>query len=346
MGFRIRQIEEDSQLCEAITAEVISEIIPLETMQEAITACQVQEQRRRKLPAVLTLLVCIAMNLFSDDSLKFVLLRLVRGTRLLTGQGAQATANKSAISEARYRLGSAVLERLFRQVCRPIATPSTQGAFAYGRRLVALDGSLEDVADTPLNAAYFGRPSNAQGVGAFPQARTAYLCECGTHVIFDAIVGCYRDDEHVACRGLLRSVQADMLVMVDKGLCDFDTLQLAISRGAQVLAGLPNGTHPQLIATLPDGSYLAYLRPSDHRRRRAGERLLVRLITYTVDDPARPHHAQIQRLVTSLLDPTRYPALDLVCLYHPRWEIESLSMKSIPISGCLNGPCAPSNQSA
>ncbi len=322
MRLRIRQLEEDRQLCEAVTVDVISEIIPLETMQAVIVDCQVHEQRRRKLPALLTLLTCIAMHVFSEVSLKYVLMRLVHGTRLLSGQGAQATANKSAISEARYRLGSEVLERLFRQVCRPIATRATVGAFAYGLRVVALDGSLEDVADTALNAAHFGRPSNAQGPGAFPQARTAYLCECGTHVIFDAVVGRYTDDEHVACRHLLRSVQGDMLVTLDKGLCDFETLSAIQSRGAQFLARLPDGTRPQYITSLPDGSSLAWLRPSDYRHRQAGERLLVRVIRYTLDDPARPHHAQVHRLVTTLLDPLRYAALDLICLYHERWEIE------------------------
>ena len=50
--------------------------------------------------------------------------------------------------------------------------------------------------------------------------------------------------------------------------------------------------------------------------------LYLRAIEYEIDDPARPGHAQRHRLLTTLLDATRYPALDLVCLYQERWEIE------------------------
>ncbi len=319
---RIRPIEAESQFCERVTVEVITQVVGLETIRAVLAECQAAGERQRKLPGLLTVLVCIAMNLFSEVSLKSVLVRLVHGTRLLSGEGLEVTANKSAISEARYRLGVEPLAKLFALVCRPLATPLTVGAFAYGLRLVALDSSLEDVADTPLNAAAFGRPSNQNRPGAFPQVRIAYLCECGTHVIFDANLGGYSDDEHDACRQLVRSVEANMLVMVDKGLCDFDTLTAIVKRGARVLARLPSGTKPQLVTTLSDGSCLAYLRPSNPRRRAAGERLLVRLITYTLDDPARPGHALLHRLVTTLLNAVAYRALDLICLYHERWEVE------------------------
>ena len=88
---------------------------------------------------------------------------------------------------------------------------------------------------------------------------------------------------------------------------------------------------PTRVATLPDGTWLGYIAPSDYQRRKRGERLLVRVIEYEIDDPARPGHhdavardkcAQPHRLLTTLLEPDRYPARDLVCLYHERWEVE------------------------
>ena len=45
-------------------------------------------------------------------------------------------------------------------------------------------------------------------------------------------------------------------------------------------------------------------------------------ISYTITDPNRPGFGETHRLVTTLLDPQPYPALDLVCAYHERWEIE------------------------
>jgi len=67
---------------------------------------------------------------------------------------------------------------------------------------------------------------------------------------------------------------------------------------------------------------LAHLRPSDYQRRKQGERLLVRIIEYTLSDPALPGYGETHRLVTTLFEPETYPALDLACAYHERWEIE------------------------
>src|SRR5262249_393356 len=53
------------------------------------------------------------------------------------------------------------------------------------------------------------------------------------------------------------------------------------------------------------------------------ERMLVRVITYTFTDPRIPGALkQTYRLMTTLLDPFLYPALDLAVLYHERWHVE------------------------
>jgi hypothetical protein len=73
---------------------------------------------------------------------------------------------------------------------------------------------------------------------------------------------------------------------------------------------------------LSDGSMLAYLRPSDPARRRKGDKLLVRIISYEISDPTYASDGQRRRLVTTLLDEEQAPALELICVYHERWEIE------------------------
>ena len=50
----------------------------------------------------------------------------------------------------------------------------------------------------------------------------------------------------------------------------------------------------------------------------------VRVIEYILDDPGRPGHGERRRLVTSLLDPSAYPAHALACAYHERWAVEIL----------------------
>lgn len=322
MGYKIREIDTERQFCEQVTVDVIHQVIGLKVIQQVIEDHQVKEQRIRQLPALLTVLVCLAMNLMTDLSLRFVLIRLVRGTRLLSDLGIGQLASKGAVSQARYRVGAKPLETLFKRVCHPIATLDTPEAFAFGLRLVAIDGTVEDVADTPANAAYFGRHHADRGEAAFPQAQGVYLCECGTHVIFDAGFWPLHTSEHVGAQRLLRSVETGMLLMVDRGLYSYELVNTAVHQGAQVLCRLSSTLKPTWVEVLPDGSYLAYIFPADYARRQAGERLLVRIIEYTLDDPTCPGHGLVHRLLTTLLDPHVYSVLDLIVLYHERWEVE------------------------
>lgn len=321
MGYRIRQIEPETKFNELMRLDTLTRIIPMETIQTILKECSAQGQRNRRLPGWLTVLFCIGMNLLSELSMTGVMEHLMRGARLIHESDEEEAPSAGAYSQARARLGAKVLERLFKAVCRPLATLDTRGAFAYGLRLVALDGSVDEVPDSEANSAYFGRASAQRGDSAFPQVQCVYLCECGTHAIFDAAFWPYAVSERRGGKRLLRSVTADMLVMWDRGFHDYDMLAGVRTRGAHVLARLPAHVKPDLVEVLPDGTWLAYIHPSDSKRH-AKERLLVRVIDYTIDDPARPGHAQHHRLITTLLDPTAYPALDLIVLYHERWEVE------------------------
>jgi len=113
-----------------------------------------------------------------------------------------------------------------------------------------------------------------------------------------------------------------MLVMWDRGFHDFDMVAQAQATGAEVLARLPSNVKLKVVQQCGDGSFLTCLAPSAHHRRKAGVRRLVRIIQYTIQDPALPGYGETHRLVTTLLDADRYPAHALACAYHERWEIE------------------------
>jgi len=149
-----------------------------------------------------------------------------------------------------------------------------------------------------------------------------YLAECGTHVIIDAGFWPYPTFERVGGFRLLRSVREGMLVLWDRGFHEYEMIVATRRRNAHVLSRLPSNVKPQRLRTLADGSVLAALRPSDYHRRKQGERLLVRVITYTITDPALPGHGETYRVLTTLLDPCQAPAHELACAYHERWEIE------------------------
>ena len=322
MSLMIREIAPQDPLHSHLALEAVADIFPHATLEAVIDRCGVREQRCRKLPARMTLLVCIAMNLFAHEALPHVFRSLVSGLRWLWPARQALTVTSSALCQARARLGAQPLVALFHSVCRPLAEPTTPGAFLFGYRLMALDGTTLDLPDTPANEAAFGRPGSSRGRSAWPQAQVIALSECGTHALCDA--GVWRCDasERHAVQRLLRSLTAEMLVLWDRGLHSFALIVQTRARNAQLLGRLPSNVKPERLCTLVDGTQLVRLRPSDKTRRRAGEQVLVRLIRYTLDDPPRPGHQTEHRLITSLLDPRQAPAEELVMAYHQRWEFE------------------------
>lgn len=323
MGFSLRRIADNIKFPEAVSLNALEQVITQATVEAVVADLGVEEERMRKLPAVVTLWLCIAMGLFTNTALEQVLKKMVKGLRYIwPGDADYETANKSAICQARYRLGAQPVVELFHRVCKPMATEQTIGAFLFGLRLMAIDGDVEDVCDTPANVAFFGRSSGGRGDAAFPQTRAVYLCEVGTHAICDAGLWPYHTSERVGGLRMLRSVVAGMLVMWDCGFHSFDMAYQTIQRKAHFLGRLPAHVKPKFVRALSDGSYLAYIYPSDYQRKKRGEHLLVRVIEYTIDDPNRPGHGEHHRLVTSLLDAELYPAHTLACEYHQRWEIE------------------------
>ena len=302
-----------------------AEKLPTATLNAALAACGRQHQRCRKLPAALTLLLPIAASLFPDQSQAQVLHTLLQGLRFLDSAETPTLASKSAICQARQRLGPRPLVALFRRVCRPLATPETLPDAFYARyRLLALDGTREDTPDSPANADAFDRPRTQRGepVGAFPQVWAVSLLECGTHAVVDAGVWPCRTGARTGGYRLLRSVDATRLLLWDCGFHSDQLAKRARARGAHFLGRLPAHVKPVLSRHLPDGTDLVWLYPGTDSARRGPDRLVVRLLRYAVTDPSWGTVGTVVRGITSLLNPVRHPALTLIALYHQRWEVE------------------------
>ena len=322
MGFKIREIDAECKFSQAVTVEALARAIPQRAVHQALAQHGITTARDRKLTLVLTVWLVIALHLYPTVSIAGVLRKLARGVRFLWPDPAILLPGESALAYRRTQLGARPVVTLFKAVCQPIATPQTRGAFLFGLRLMALDGTTEDVPDTPANAAVFGRHTSARGASAFPQLQGVYLVECGTHCVVDCGFWPCHTSERVGGFRLLRSVHRGMLLMWDRGFHDFDMVVATRRRGAHVLGRLPAGVKPQVVRVLADGSVLAYLLPSEDARRRRGERVLVRVITYTITDPTLPGYGEEHRVITTLLNPRLAPAHEVACAYHERWEIE------------------------
>ncbi|MCC6633677.1 MAG: IS4 family transposase, partial [Gammaproteobacteria bacterium] len=277
----------------------------------------------RLLPAPAVVYYVMALALWRDAPLEEVLRVVCEGLQWLgDGESAAVPASKSAISQARTRLGPEVMQRLAQRVLRPLARPGAPGSWYRGLRVMALDGSGMDVADERANAEFFGYPTATRGQSAFPQARILGLVECGTHAIVAADIGPYaRSAKAMAAKRLPEWLRKDMLVMADRGFYSFKLWGLACASGATLLWRVSSVPKLPAQQVLSDGSYLSTVFDSADSARRDGRR--VRVIEYTPAQAGVVAHDSYH-LVTNLLDPEAAPALELAALYHERWEVESV----------------------
>jgi len=312
---------------ESVLLEALSGMIQPACIEAALKATGRKEKRVRRLPAAAVLWLVIGFGIWSESNVPTIWRRL-RGTvrALLRGRKKKRPPVKSAFSEARRRLGVPPLRRVFRETARPIATDRTIGAFYHGLRLKVIDGVHLDVPDTAGNVAAFGRSGTTRFgekvPAAYPQILAVCLSEVGTHVILDALVKPGRSGEQKAARTLLKGVGKGDVLLWDRGFYSYDLLAEAVGRGAHVLGRVPAQVIAEPIKTLRDGSFLAKIYPDAYHRHKDRKGVLVRIIRYSIDDPTRTGHREEHRLVSTLPDDRTDPALDLIEVYHERWEIE------------------------
>jgi hypothetical protein len=319
----IRQIEGTAKISAEVRLAALEKAVPNEVIQAVVRDHHLQRQRNRKLSAEMGLMVVIAMHLFSQSSLVQVLWKIVQGVRLLWPGARFTPASKGAISQLRYEIGAKAMVDLYHRVCRPMATESTPGAFWKGKRLMGMDGTDEMVADTPENERFFGRHTSGRGEAGYPQLKAIYLVEIGTHAVVDAGAWPIHSGEKEIGRRMLRSLGPGMLIMWDCGFHSLAMVRQALQQEADILGRLPANIKVHVIRRLPDGSTLITLAENDHRGvSKPSSEIYLRLIEYTVSDPALPGFGEHRRLITSLLDHQAYPALELARLYHERWEVE------------------------
>jgi Insertion element 4 transposase N-terminal/Transposase DDE domain len=276
--------ESDRRLSDLVSVGVLTRVFPPLLVDEVIAVAGRTEQRHRSLPARVMAYFAIGMGLHSEGSYEDVLGLLTDGLSWRSGWSESWTLpSKSAIFQARARLGAEPVEGLFRRVATPLGSADAPGAWLAGRRLVAIDGTTVDVADSTENGAWFGRPGVNKGEqSAFPQARVVALAECGTHAIFDAEIGAYTTSEIDLAKLLVERCGPGMLVIADRGFCGFPLWRKAAATGADLLWRAKTGMKPRHRGDLDDGSWLAEFRPGGHPGRTT-DPLTIRVIEFTIE---------------------------------------------------------------
>jgi len=322
MARTVAGLPEGTRVSDYVTLGVLAERIPVSRVHEVLRQEGRQSQRERLLPAHVMVYYVVALALYMHVSYSEVLRCLVEGLQWLGWPIKQLrNTGRSGISQARTRLGSAPMKRLYEELVLPIATEKTRGAHYRQWRLVSIDGSTLDVPDEARNSEVFGRYKGGRGKSAFPKLRFVSLVECGTHVLFGAAQGPYNAGEATLAREVIPHLAPGMLCMADRGFYGYKLWQESAASGADLLWRMSKNVQLPCTEVLEDGSYLSVIHPNTHHRVRGKKAIQVRVIEYALDGDEEAE--SVYRLMTTILDAKAAPARDLAALYVERWEIET-----------------------
>jgi len=322
MARTIAELPKGARITDYISLGVIAKSFPLERVQEVLRRTGKASQRERELPAHVVVYYVIALAIYMHSSYSEVLRCLLEGLGWLAGpESPIKVTGKSGISQARSRLGAEPMQSLYDELARPIAQTCTRGAFYRQWRLVSLDGSTLDVADTEENRTAFARHNASRGKSAYPQLRFVSLLECGTHVLFATRMADYVTGETTLAHQVLPKLTAGMLCMADRNFFGFNFWEQARGTGAELVWRVKHNIRLPCLRRLTDGSYLSRIYSSERDRHHDTGAVAVRVIEYTLEGV--PDAEPIYRLITTLMDPDQAPAEEVAALYHERWEIEN-----------------------
>lgn len=300
----------------------LTQLVPFEMVDQALAATKSTQSRLRELPSRVVVYLLLAGCLFPEVGYLGVWRKL---TAALLGVVRTAAPTPGALAQARRRIGVAPLRWLFDLLRGPAAAPGQRGTWWQGLLVCAIDGTTLTVSDTPAVLTRLRKQRGNHGGTGYPQIRLVALLACGTRTILDAVFGPTTLGETTYTAGLLRSLRAGMILLADRNFAAKDLLTQIAATGAEVLVRLKNGRQMPVLARYPDGSYLSML---------GGLRVRVVECEITISTTAG-RHTGLYRLATTLLDPHRHPATELITLYHQRWEIETayLELKSSILGG-------------
>jgi len=323
--YRVRYVEQNDKMSQQVRLKMFEQVYPAELLQHCVQHSPKRQQKRRRLrhfTGLSVLWFLLAMVLWSRLAQERVWDKLTHWLQDRSPEQPEDPAGASALSYQRTALGVEPLQWLFEQGTHLLCRPETEGAFYRGHRLMALDGSLFNVADTQANAQAFGRSCNQYGKGAYPQARAVMLTECGSHATVGLHLGDYDEAEIHGAYALLPRLQRGMLLMHDANFFGGAYLEALNAKGVRALFALPSTVALERVRNLPDGSYLARLKPQGRAVYPMKQPLWLRIIEYQVSDERLGEPGHVYRLGTTWLNPRTAPAKELLALYHERWEIE------------------------
>ena len=289
---------------------VVTGAYPPATVDEAIRASDRMQQRQRLLPARFVVYCVLGLAMFPEYSYEQVMRSLIAAQAWSDrGSPAQAVPTKAALYQARVRLGSEPLRRLFESRAHA-STPERRTAEEFrGLHRLSVGVCHLRVPESPMNTEEF-RLDDAQDATPSDRIGVVGLSNLATRTVAAVVLADNRRVESDLARELLRGRSLrKTLLHIDSRLFSPQLWSEAAETGAELLGRLPPALEPTVVRYNPDGSYYA--------RDVAGTSLPVRVIEYV-----EPTSGERRRLATSL-GPTEAPAAELLTLHRDRWRIGS-----------------------
>jgi hypothetical protein len=314
---------------ESYSIEVFASVLPTAWIEEALSVSGRGTQRVRKLPALLTTWLVIAMGVNRNLSIRNVLERMgnIPGVGSLWGKGQAPTS--TAVAEARDRVGFGPLRELFERLRMRLLEKYRDHMSWKGLLVLALDGSTMKVPDSPQNCRRFGLPGASRGRAAFPQMRVMFLISVKLRFILGALFAPYRRAEASMARKMLAWIPSDSLVIMDRNFNAWWFLLGLRDLGSHFLVRAKRGMRGTALQVLGPGDRLLEMKIPRYLRKRfssSPRTVVVREISVRI-------RGKSFRYFTSLLDASIYPASELVRLYAERWQ-EETSLDEIKTHQC------------
>lgn len=285
---------------------------------QALAATGTASVRKRKLPAQQVIWLVIALAMYRHQSIA----QVVADLDLALPDEVNPDIAKSALTQARQRLGQEPLSLLFGMSAVAWEQRHQQGRSWRGLARYAVDGSTLKTPDTQGNREHFGAQEYASGaVASYPQLRLLTLTSLSTHLVRDAVFGEYGKNEMRYAKDLLASIPDHSLTVFDKGFLSADILLQVQSQGIGRHWLIPAKSNSKWQRMGDDPSdYQVRMKVSPQARKANAQ-----LPEYWQARAIETVSARGQRriLLTSLPSTKAWPAQEVAQQYEQRWHIET-----------------------
>jgi hypothetical protein len=281
-------------------------------IEEALCYTGTASIRRRRLPAEQVVWLVIGMALYRREPIE----RIVEKLDLALPDERGTLLAKSAITQARQRLKDEALEYLFTVTAAEWSARSANAHRWRGLALYGWDGTSMRVPDSPENRATFGgqNAGGGRGESGYPMVRVVAAMALRSHVLAAFRFADYHTGETTLAQGLWNEIPDDSLVIFDRNfLIKRQFVHFEMSGNKHWLSRSKKNTRWAVAKRLGRNDELVELEINEPG---IPKTWTLRAIHY------KRRGFPPSTLLTSLLDAERYPAKELVALYHERWETE------------------------